>query len=165
MRSRQRSSQNPFMAVRLPLGGGCVGVGTDRDRSQGRHPAQPPAPACLSAQTPAEGKPWRRDANSPLQLGGGVRRWRWWPTASPERGWRPCPQRAFRCTVGERAAQLSAGACRGWGEDLEVPVALLPASRTSSGAVWGPHTPCHLPVIWAPDSASSLHEVESIGLA
>ena len=41
----------------------------------------------------------------------------------------PRPERAFRCTVGERAAQGSAGACRGRrGEDLG-PEALSRASR------------------------------------
>lgn len=40
-----------------------------------------------------------------------------------------------------------------------------PPGQACSGAVWGTEQPCHLPVIWAPDGASGLHEVESVGLA
>lgn len=40
-----------------------------------------------------------------------------------------------------------------------------PPGQACSGAVWGTQQPCHLPVIWAPDGASGLHEVESVGLA
>lgn len=75
------------------------------------------------------------------------------------------PGRAFICTVGQRAAQLLAGAC-GERDDLEVPVSLFPASRTASGACPGrAHTRSHLPVIRAPDGVHALHEVESVGVA
>lgn len=49
-------------------------------------------------------------------------------------------------------------------DDPVMPASLLRlAAKTSSGHCLG-HT-CHLPVLWAPDGASGLHEVESVGLA
>lgn len=160
-----RSSKNPFMAVRLPLAG-CVGVGKSRERCWEEHPARAPAavattsclPLCLQRHQHEE-NPWRRDMASLLRPGG---------RASAGTGLLtrertcPCPERAFRCSSGERAAQ-SAGARREqwgrrWARALSRPLRAGLSQELSLG-----HTTALLPTtaIWAPDSASSLHEVES----
>lgn len=85
---------------------------------------------------------------SPLPQRSQVRCWCLQPTASWD-GTEPSPEGAARCTVGERAARLLAGACRGREEDLEESVSLLlPASRTFSGD-WD--SPC-LPPTSSPGS-------------
>ena len=54
----REAARTLFVAVRLPLGGGCVGAGRSRERCREGHPArvqaawQPPR-AHLSAETPA----------------------------------------------------------------------------------------------------------------
>ena len=101
-----------------------------------------------------------------LRPGGRARRWCWWPAASPESGRVP----ALRGPLG---VQWGKGQLGGWlehaedggGKTLGQKHCPGPPGQACSGAVWGTEQPCHLPVIWAPDGASSLHEVESVGLA
>lgn len=100
-----------------------------------------------------------------LRPGGRARCWHWWPAASPESGRVP----ALRGPLG---VQWGKGQLRGRlepaeneGEDVGLEHCPGPPGQACSGAVWGTQQPCHLPVIWAPDSASSLHEVESVGVA
>ena len=102
-----------------------------------------------------------------LRPGGRARRWLWWPAASPKSGRVPALRGPLDVQWGE--GQLGGRlepAEDGEGEDLEGPGALSRASRASLfGSCLGHTQPCHLPVIWAPDGASGLHEVESVGLA
>lgn len=102
-----------------------------------------------------------------LRPRGRARRWLWWPAASPKSGRVPALRGPLDVQWGE--GQLGGRlepAEDGEGEDLEGPGALSRASRASLfGSCLGHTQPCHLPVIWAPDGASGLHEVESVGLA
>lgn len=103
------------MAVRLPLGAGCVGVGKSREMGRAPSPG-----SCCQATTSC--LPVCRDTSMRKTLeercGFPVEaRWSGKALALVARSFTreptcPGPERAFRCTVGERAAQGSAGACR-----------------------------------------------------